>query len=496
MAAKLSPYRAKRDFTKTAEPSGTAKIKAAEHPRFVIQKHAATRLHYDLRLELDGVFKSWAVTKGPSRDPRDKRLAVEVEDHPLEYGDFEGTIPKGEYGGGTVMLWDRGFWVPADSGDPHASLRKGELKFTLAGEKLQGNWVIVRMRRRPGDKRDNWLLIKERDGYESETKPIEDESYSVASGRSMEEISAGRGKGPRPFMLGGRRSKSASAVWHSNKSDAEQAPRARSIPKKKDTKTPARPMPEFIPPQLCKSVNQAPDGGDWLHEIKFDGYRMQLRVKSGEARLLTRKGLDWTHKFNPIAEAAAGFPDVILDGEVVALNASGVSDFAALQAALSDGISSNLTYFAFDLLFADNVDLRKEKLLTRKDRLKKLVGRLPAVQRAISYSEHMTAAGGDVLASACNLQLEGIVSKLISSHYQSGRSDNWLKVKCRAGHEVVIGGWSGGQRNLRSLIVGVYKGDHLVHTGRVGTGFNSRNAGDLLDKLVARATDKSLRREG
>jgi bifunctional non-homologous end joining protein LigD len=224
MASKLALYRAKRDFKKTAEPSGKTSIKPAEYPRFVVQKHAATRLHYDLRLELDGVFKSWAVTKGPSLDPRDKRLAVEVEDHPLDYGDFEGTIPKGEYGGGSVMMWDRGFWVPEDEVDAAKALRKGELKFVLAGEKLQGGWVLVRMRNdREGGRRNNWLLIKHRDGFEREEDgaSVLDQDRSVASGRSMEEITAGKGPGPKGFMLAGRKAADPRAIWHSNRSGGD-----------------------------------------------------------------------------------------------------------------------------------------------------------------------------------------------------------------------------------------------------------------------------------
>jgi bifunctional non-homologous end joining protein LigD len=493
MPGKLSPYRAKRDSTRTDEPNGVSAVKPAEYPRFVIQKHAATRLHYDLRLELDGVLKSWAVTKGPSRDPRVKRLAVEVEDHPLDYGDFEGTIPKGEYGGGTVMLWDRGFWTPATGRDAETSLRKGELKFTLAGEKLRGNWVLVRMRRRPNDKKDNWLLIKERDGYESEARPSEDNDNSVASGRTMEQIAQGRGKAPKPFMLSGRAKKS-DAVWHSNKLMAadEGDAASRQMRNVSRSKTLSISMPEFIPPQLCKSIGRAPDSDDWVHEIKFDGYRMQLRVAGGSARLLTRKGLDWTSKFAAVAEVAGALPDAIIDGEVVALNHADVPDFAALQAALSDGRSENLIYFAFDLLFDAGVDLRKNTLIERKRRLAALLSTLPpASAKNIKYTEHMEAPGHAVFQSACQLELEGIVSKRVNSTYQSGRTDSWLKAKCRAGHEVVIGGWSGGRLNLRSLIVGVHRGDHLVHTGRVGTGFNAKNASALLSKLVALAAVKS-----
>src|SRR3954453_16835257 len=292
-AGNLSLYQAKRDFTKTAEPSGSTPVKPAEYPRFVIQKHAASHLHYDLRLEVNGVFKSWAVTKGPSLDPRDRRLAVEVEDHPLDYGAFEGTIPPGEYGGGTVMLWDRGFWSTEDGGDPERALRKGDLKFTLAGEKLQGSWVLVRMRhdRAPGrSNRNNWLLIKHRDGREREGgDPITDEDQSVASGRTMDELAPGKGRRPKPFMLAGKAAAS-DAVWHANRN--EKSNRTSFLQTIKQPKTTERPrtrtgpkLPQFVAPQLCKRVSPPPGGAGWVHEIKLDGYRMALRVADGDAVL-------------------------------------------------------------------------------------------------------------------------------------------------------------------------------------------------------------------
>jgi bifunctional non-homologous end joining protein LigD len=448
----LSLYQQKRDFTKTAEPSGKAKIAPAEYPRFVIQKHAATRLHYDLRLELDGVFKSWAVTKGPSVDPGDKRLAVETEDHPLDYGDFEGTIPKGEYGGGTVMLWDRGFWT-AD-GDAAKALRKGELKFTLVGEKLQGAWVLVRLRHdRERGKRTNWLLIKRHDGYEKEGDA--DSNKSQPTREPAEPTPAPKAKPPR------RARKSAAA------------------------------MPGFIAPQLCKSVSRPPTGQDWVHEIKLDGYRMQLRVEDGQAIMRTRKGLDWTGKFSAVAQAGESLPDCIIDGEVVALDHKGAPDFSALQAALSEGRSRDLMFFVFDLLFEGGEDLRALALTERKERLKALLARKGGHGQHIKYVEHLAEPGDAVLKSACNLNLEGIISKRASAPYRSGRTETWMKAKCRGGHEVVIGGWSGSATNLRSLVVGVYRGDHLVHTGRVGTGFNARNAGGLLKKLNALKTSES-----
>ena len=494
---KLSLYRQKRNFTKTAEPSGKAELAPAEYPRFVIQKHAATRLHYDLRLEVDGVFKSWAVTKGPSLDPKDRRLAVETEDHPLDYGDFEGTIPKGEYGGGNVMLWDRGFW--AGDGDVAKALRKGELRFTLAGEKLQGSWVLVRLRYdREHGKRTNWLLIKRHDGYEREGdgETILAQDRSVASGRSMEAIAAGKGRSPKSFMLGRKNSLKANAVWHSNrgagKADVPLPPapvRART-PKLKRARS-AGSLPSFIPPQLCKRVTRPPPGENWVHEIKLDGYRMQLLVEDGEAVLRTRKGLDWTDKFAAIAQAGRGLPDCIIDGEVVALDHNGAPNFAALQAALSEGRSRDLTYFVFDLLFEDGEDLRRLPLTGRKERLKSMLSSKGPHAGHIKYVEHLGDPGDAVLKSACNLNLEGIISKRAGAPYTSGRTETWQKSKCRGGQEVVIGGWSGNATKLRSLIVGVYRGGHLVHTGRVGTGVNQRNSPGLLKKLNALKTDRS-----
>ena len=500
MNSKLSLYQRKRDFTKTAEPSGGAKVAPADYPRFVVQKHAATRLHYDLRLEVDGVFKSWAVTKGFSLDPKDKRLAVETEDHPLDYGDFEGTIPKGEYGGGTVMLWDRGFW--AADGDPSKSLRKGELKFTLVGEKLPGSWILVRLRHdREHGKRTNWLLIKRHDGYEREgdNDDILAEDHSVASGRSMDEIAAGKGRKPKAFMLAKKHGFKANAIWHSTRNGGKAPPAiAPTLARKPTAKKPRRKskgaagsMPSFVPPQLCKRVGRPPTGKDWVHEIKLDGYRMQLRVDAGSAVMRTRKGLDWTEKFAAVADAGRGLSDCIIDGEVCALDHNGAPDFAALQAALSEGRSQDLTYFAFDLLFERADDLRQKPLTERKERLRRMLSRQGPHDRQIRYVEHLSEPGDAVLKSACNLNLEGIISKRAGAPYQSGRTETWHKSKCRGGQEVAIGGWSGSSSNLRSLLVGVYRGDHLVHTGRVGTGFNQRNAGNLLKKLNALKTDRS-----
>ena len=484
----LTDYRKKRDFGKTAEPSGEASVKPSKRRRFVIQKHDATRLHYDLRLEFDGVFKSWAVTKGPSLDPHDKRLAVEVEDHPLDYGDFEGTIPKGQYGGGTVQLWDRGYW---ESDDPENGFKKGDLKFTLHGEKLGGGWVLVRMRHdRNGGKRTNWLLIKHRDDFAREGKAnrFRDDDKSVASGRTMAEIAAGKGRAPKPFMTAKIYRARADAVWHSNRGDEVISDAPTREPKGKKVAS----MPAFVAPELCTAVEHPPEGAGWCHEIKFDGYRVQLRIEHGEVTLKTRKGLDWTDKFQAIAKAAGALPDALIDGEIVALDHNGVPDFSALQAALSDGKTDNLVFFAFDLLFEGSMDLRPLPLADRKARLKKLLkARSKGRVNAIRYVEHFEADGADVLQSARKLSLEGIVSKKLSAPYRSGRSESWTKTKCRAGHEVVLGGWKTTNGKFRSLMAGVHRDDHLAFVGMVGTGFGQDTVRRLMPALKAAASDQN-----
>jgi bifunctional non-homologous end joining protein LigD len=501
----LAKYRAKRDFSKTAEPSGDAAVRKAKGLRFVIQKHAASHLHYDLRLELDGVFKSWAVTKGPSLDPHDKRLAVEVEDHPLDYGDFEGTIPKGQYGGGTVMLWDRGFW---NCDDPQKAYRKGKLDFTLEGEKLHGGWILTRMRNREGEKRTNWLLIKHRDAFarEGRKNTVLDEDASVASGRSMDDIAAGKGRGPRAFITGNRSRASAKAEWTSHRAASNgSAAKKRSRPlaarsKRSSAKKTSRTkratdgdMPAFVPPQLCTSVERPPTGGGWVHEIKFDGYRIQMRVENGAVTLKTRKGLDWTAKFgSAIPRAARELPDCLIDGEIVALDHRGSPDFAGLQAALSEGKTDDLIFFAFDLLFLEGKDLRGRFLVDRKSTLKNLVEKTYGKhQTQIRYVEHFESGGDAVLKSACRMSLEGIVSKQADAPYASGRTDSWTKAKCRAGHEVVIGAWNSNGSQFRSLMAGVYRGDHLVYVGNIGTGFGAEKVSRLMPALKAAASEKN-----
>ncbi len=474
----LTPYRAKRDFGRTQEPDGKA-ARPATAQRFVVQRHDATRLHYDFRLELDGAFKSWAVTRGPSLDPHDKRLAVEVEDHPLDYGDFEGTIPKGQYGGGTVQLWDRGTWSPEE--DPHKGLKSGNLKFNLDGERLHGSWVLVRMRHdRNGGKRTNWLLIKHRDkaAREGDRDALLKDPKSIASGRSLKEIALGTGKAPTPFMTGKKRT--AGAVWDSKKKDGGEkaaAPKTRALARK------IRVMPGFIEPQLCKLVARAPSTPGWAHEVKFDGYRLQLRVEDGKAVLRTRKGLDWTTKFSAIAEAAGKLPDCLIDGEAVALDHAGAPDFAALQGVLSEGKSEDLIFFAFDLMFVEGEDLRPLPLSDRKARLKEILAGLKSKRQRVRYVDHFETAGDAVLESACRMHLEGIVSKELAAPYRSGRGASWTKAKCRAGHEVVIGGWTSEGNKLRSLLAGVHRGKKLVYVGRVGTGFGEAVMRRLLPKL-------------
>jgi bifunctional non-homologous end joining protein LigD len=466
----LVKYRDKRDFSKTSEPRGESVSAPSEHLRFVIQKHAARQLHYDLRLEVDGVFKSWAVTKGPSIDPADKRLAVEVEDHPLDYGDFEGTIPRGEYGGGTVQLWDRGFWAPEGNMAPQESLKSGELKFVLAGERLQGSWVLVRIKNnRYGGKRTHWLLIKHRDGSARAGggDALTAEDRSVASGRTLKQIAAGIGKPPSPFMSA------------NDKPATVKAAAAKSAA-----------VPAFVEPQLCKLVERPPHQAGWGHEIKFDGYRVQVNVSKHRAMIRTRAGLDWTNRFRAIAKIANALPDCIFDGEVVALDHRQLPSFAALQAALSEEKSDDLILYAFDLLFLGTRDLRALPLTDRKSSLQALL-REHDLGDQIRYVEHVESSGNAVLQSACKMALEGIVSKKLDAPYTSGRSGYWTKAKCRAGHEVVLGGWTRDGGNVRSLLAGVNRDGHLVYAGRIGTGYGAGVSKKLLPKLEALTRETS-----
>ena len=432
------------------------------------------------------------MTKGPSLDPHDKRLAVEVEDHPLDYGDFEGTIPKGQYGGGTVMLWDRGYWKPEGTKTPEQALAKGDFKFTLEGERLHGGFVLVRMANdRERGKRTNWLLIKHRDEFAvsaSSAAVLEENDTSVASGRPMEAIAAGKGRKPKPFMLQGGKVQ-ADAVWDSRGGLAAEERKA-GLRGRKAKAVIASALPDFIAPQLCETLNRPPSTDGWIHEIKFDGYRIQMRVLDGEVTLKTRKGLDWTSKYSAIAKTAGKLPDAIIDGEICALDENGAPDFAALQAALSQGETDELVYFAFDLLFEGSADLRTRHLTDRKERLQQLLADADEDAR-LRFVEHFENGGEAVLRSACRLSLEGIVSKRGDAPYVSGRMNTWAKSKCRAGHEVVIGGYSTAAGKFRSLLVGVHRGDGFVYVGRVGTGFGAPKVKTWQRKLQALRAPKS-----
>jgi bifunctional non-homologous end joining protein LigD len=488
--AQLARYRQMRDFTATAEPSGNDKVAPSQALRFVIQKHAASHLHFDLRLEYDGTFRSWAVPKGPSLDPHDRRLAMEVEDHPLGYGDFEGTIPKGQYGGGTVMLWDRGYWAPEQGFENiERALSKGELKFVMEGERMHGSWVLVRTRRDERG-RANWILIKHRDeaAVQGNGGGPTDKDRSVASGRTMSEIAAGKGRAAAPFMtVAGA---APGAVWQSNRDGAApggliepvRAPGAAAKTRKVSR------LPDFIEPQLTKPLAKPPAGPGWAHEIKFDGYRMQLRVEGGQAVLKTRKGLDWSERYPQIVRSGSGLGDGIYDGEVVALDASGAPDFAALQAAVAEARTKDLVFFVFDQLFGGLEDVRPLPLSERKIRLRQALADAPD---NIRYVDHFVTAGDAVLLSACRMHLEGIVSKRLDAPYRSGRGDTWTKSKCRAGHEVVIGGYTTTGGAFRSLIAGVNRGGKLVEVGRIGTGFGRDKVARILPRLQALETAKS-----
>ncbi len=468
----LATYRRKRDFEKTPEPAGRPARRPGRALRYVVQKHDARRLHYDFRLELDGVLKSWAVPKGPSLDPTQKRLAVEVEDHPLEYGTFEGTIPQGEYGAGSVIVWDRGTWTPHE--DPHAGLRKGSLKFELDGEKLHGGWALVRMK--GSESKPQWLLIKERDDA---VRPAREYDVTEAEPDSVN-----------------RRPRKA-RVWHSNRPAARSSTGRASVRQGRGRSARVDPssvpgarraaMPGGLRPELATLVDAAPEGGDWLHEIKYDGYRTLVHIRDGRARLFTRSGQDWTGRFEPIAEAAARLPvtQAILDGEVVVLDADGRSSFQELQNVLRLSDRRRLHLFAFDLPYLDGYDLTQATLEDRKQQLARL---LPAGGRSgpLRYSDHVAGQGAAFHREACRQQLEGIVSKRADSLYAAGRrTREWVKVKCSARQELVIGGFTepkGSRHGIGALLLGVHDNGSLRYAGRVGTGFSR----ELLTQLGTR----------
>lgn len=477
----LETYRRKRNFETTPEPKGASPAKTGNS--FVIQKHDATRLHYDFRLEMDGVLKSWAVTRGPSLVPGEKRLAVHVEDHPLEYGDFEGTIPKGEYGGGTVILWDRGTWTPVF--DAHKGYAKGHLEFELHGQKLEGRWHLIRMQRKPREKHENWLLIKGEDETartESDPDILEERPESVKTGRDIADVEGEEpGWSSRTGRIDKKRRKTSKA-----KASSTEKPASALEPGSIDGAKKAV-LPDFIEPELATLAPSPPAGGRWLHEIKFDGYRLQARIEVGRVRLLTRKGLDWTKKFGkPVVAALQDLPvgTALIDGELVVETSTGASDFSALQADLSEGRSDRFVFYAFDLIHLDGYDLTEVKLIERKSLLAQLVGTNTGIVR---YGDHFEENGSTVFHHACRLGLEGIVSKLRDAPYRSGRMKSWMKSKCSQVQEFVIAGYvpsTASRKAIGSLVLGVHDGDGaLRHVGRVGTGFSSRLAEDLWERL-------------
>ena len=517
--AQLERYRSMRDFSHTAEPSGTGpntntfamrKPTTSRGLPFVIQKHAASHLHYDFRLSWAGVLKSWAIAKGPSYNPLERRLAIEVEDHPLEYGGFEGIIPQGQYGGGTVMIWDQGSWWPQlGSENVDACLRAGHLKFEMNGSKMKGKWALIRMNNHDASSKEKpqWLLIKEHDKYERDsTNPaITDERpNSSVTGRSINQIAAAQDH-----------------VWNSNHDDpdtkpapkksasshAKKSPAAKSAPKPRPIPTvsldtlPHEHQPDFISPQLALESTSTPNTDDWLHELKLDGYRIQARKSGSQVQLLTRKGIDWTHRMPAIAHAVARLPadDCTLDGEVVVLASNGNSSFALLQASFQNAETHPLAYFVFDLLHLDGHDPRDLTLRERKQLLANLLP-APAANRdpddeTIHLSEDIPGNGETVFRHACTLHAEGIISKRADAPYRSTRSGDWLKSKCLHEQELVIAGFtlsSEGPDRIGSLILGYYppvkrgprKPRKLIYAGRTGTGFSQKLRRELLTQLV------------
>ncbi len=478
----LAQYNAKRDFALTAEPAGKV-VKGAGN-RFIVQKHDATRLHYDFRIEVDGVLKSWAVTKGPSADPADKRLAVRTEDHPMSYADFEGGIPKGEYGGGTVMLWDRGTWAPI-AGKSAKDIDQGHLHFTLDGERMKGEWLLVRMKARPGEKRENWLLRKVDDAFAGGTDDLVGrEITSILTGRTMAEIAGDDGaeqslKGAK----GAAFAKKMQAAAAHNKKIAKPAAKGK--------------LPKFRPLQLATLVDAVPVGNGWFHEIKYDGYRAEIAASGSDVRVYTRSGLDWTDKFAPLVRhiAALGLPPCLIDGEIVAYGSDGNPDFSSLQAVLKRGHgaqdeNTTLHFFAFDLLEQEGESLAALGNLERKERLEALLrGAVPPV----AVADHIIGAGEKLYAAMCSAGQEGIISKRAEAAYSGRRSKNWVKVKCTRRQEFIIVGWNPSTTKARpfaSLLLAQHEGDALIYKGNVGTGFDADTMADLT-KIFGRLERKT-----
>jgi bifunctional non-homologous end joining protein LigD len=488
-AEPLAEYNARRDFGKTAEPAGK-RASSRGGNLFIVQKHAATRLHWDLRLEVDGVLKSWAVTKGPSPDPDDKRLAVRTEDHPLSYAEFEGTIPKGEYGGGTVMLWDKGTWEPVP-GKSAEDIEQGHLHFILHGERMQGEWLLVRMKPRPGEKRENWLLRKIDDDHTGGSDDlVEHALISVLTGRSMGEIAADK---QASHSLKGKQGEVFAAEM------AKAARHNRRAAKPSSRKSASTP-PAFAQPQLATLVDSVPAGNDWMHEIKFDGYRALVATAGGKVRIFTRNGLDWTAKFGPLVKtfAALDLPPALIDGEITAPDAQGNPSFSALQSELKrghgeQGATTRLDFHAFDLLRLDGENLAPLPNIERKERLEAL---LADAQPPIHVADHVIGAGEKLYRAMCAAGMEGIIAKRIDAPYRGTRTRNWVKVKCTRRQEFVIVGWtksSAKGRPFASLLLAQHQGGKLIYKGKVGTGFDSDTLSDLAGRMtrLARETPPS-----
>ncbi|KMS51973.1 DNA ligase D [Novosphingobium barchaimii LL02] len=483
-AGLLAEYNRKRDFARTAEPAGKSGKTGGNS--FIVQKHAARRLHWDFRLEVDGVLKSWAVTRGPSTDPDDKRLAVRTEDHPLSYGEFEGGIPKGEYGGGTVMLWDRGTWAPI-AGKSAKDIEDGHLHFTLDGERMKGEWLLVRMKPRPGEKRENWLLRKVQDTHAQAGDGLVEQSLtSVLTGRTMAEIEADKGG---THSLKGKKGDAFAQVME--KASARNARKARPT-----RKTAGKP-PKFRPVQLATLVDAVPTGNLWMHEIKFDGYRALVAAAGDKVVVHTRSGLDWSDKFGPLAAriAALDLPACLIDGEIIARGSDGNPDFSSLQAVLKRGKGSQsedqpLEFHAFDLLELGGEDLTAMPNIERKERLEAL---LADAAPPVFVADHMIGAGEKLYAAMCDAGQEGIIAKRIDAPYSGRRTKAWVKVKCTRRQEFVIVGWaksSARGRPFSSLLLGQYEGKTLVYRGKVGTGFDAEGLADIARRLekLARKT--------
>jgi bifunctional non-homologous end joining protein LigD len=472
----LKDYRRKRDFERTPEPTAKRKSKQAAGHGFVVQKHAARRTHYDLRLELDGVLKSWAVTRGPSLTVGEKRLAVHTEDHPLDYLDFEGNIPKGEYGGGAMIVWDRGTWIP--QGDPQFGLNKGHLEFTLEGRRLKGRWHLVRMRKKPGEKSEPWLLIKSDDAFArqpGEREIIEEEVTSYLSGRTTEELAA---EGDLRADHVARKK-----VAHARKVVLPEISTIHGARKGL--------LPTFLEPSLASPCDRPPSGSKWVHEIKYDGYRIQTRIDGKNIVLLTRKNLDWTDRFTSIGAALKDLRlgSALLDGEIVAEDSGGMSSLNNLQADLQDGRQDRFRYHVFDLLYCEGFDLTRVALVDRKDLLQQVLSGLPEAS-PIRFNEHLQGDGPTVFEHAGRLGLEGIVSKRTDLPYKPGRGDHWFKSKCVLQQEFIIVGYmrsTAASGSVGSLPLGYYSAGKLMYAGRVGTGWSAQQAIALrnaLDKLV------------